>query len=83
VDELDGTAVRWKYDKKNQLVNERRADDLVWESLTVAQWSAMTVPEWSALDVAGPGAEYNVTYTYDAVGNRTVQNDSGSRTTYT
>jgi RHS repeat-associated protein len=81
--EAGGTRTTWSYDKNYRLTNENRNGTLTWASFTPDQWSEFTPNQWAAFGVSGAGATYNVTHTYDPVGNRLVQNSAGQLTTFT
>ena len=81
VAEADGGRTSWSYDRTYQLTREHRTDALSWDGLTIDQWDMLTVDDWDKMEVTGAGGPLNLTYTYDPVGNRLVQNDSGRRTT--
>ncbi len=79
---LSAARTTWSYDRGYRLTNENRAGNLAWSSLTADQWSQFTPDEWANFQVSGPGAAFNVTHTYDPVGNRVVENAAGQRTTF-
>ncbi len=81
--EADAARVTWSYDPAYQLTAEHRTDAASWDGLTVNQWDDFGIDGWATLETTGAGGAFNITYTYDPLGNRLLVEDSASRTTST